>query len=69
MLQAAKNLSGPAGVTFTSSEAIVDNVERVKDLGFDFIEFNLEQDLSPSSDSNNVISAIKVEQMQHMLRG
>jgi len=57
---AAKNLSGPAGVTFTSSEAIVDNVERVKDLVFDFIEFNLEQDLSPSSDSNNVISAIKV---------
>jgi hypothetical protein len=56
---AAKNLSGPAGVTFKSSEAIVDNVKRVKDLGFDFIEFNLEEGLSPSLDSNNVVSAMK----------
>jgi hypothetical protein len=57
---AAKNLSGPAGVTFKSSEAIIDNVKRVKDLGFDFIEFNIEKGLSPSSDSNNVVSAIKM---------
>ena len=56
---AAQNLSGPAGVTFKSSEAIVENAQRVKRLGFDFIEFNLERGLSPSSDSNNVVSAMK----------
>jgi hypothetical protein len=58
-ITAAKNLSGSAGVTFKSSQAIVDNAKRVKDLGFDFIEFNLEKGLAPSSDSNNVVSAIK----------
>lgn len=56
---AAKNISGSAGVTFKSSEAIIDNVKRVKDLGFDFIEFNLERGLSPPSDYNNVVSAMK----------
>jgi hypothetical protein len=56
---AAKNLSGSAGVTFKSSKDIVDNAKRVKDLGFDFIEFNLEEGLSPSSDSYNVVSAMK----------
>lgn len=58
-ITAAKDLSGPAGVTFKSSQAIVDNAKRVKDLGFDFIEFNLERDLSPSSDYNNVVSVMK----------
>lgn len=58
-ISAAKNLSGPAGVTFKSSQAIVDNAKHVKDLGFDFIEFNLERGLSPPSDSNNVVSAMK----------
>jgi hypothetical protein len=58
-ISAAKNLPGPAGVTFKSSQAIVDNAKHVKDLGFDFIEFNLERGLSPSSDSNNVVSAMK----------
>ncbi|HEX6282398.1 MAG TPA: hypothetical protein VFZ67_09245 [Nitrososphaera sp.] len=58
-ITAAKNLSGPAGVTFKSSQAIVDNAKRVKDLGFDFIEFNLERGLSPSSDYNNVVPAMK----------
>lgn len=58
-ISAAKNLSGPAGVTFKSSQAIVDNAKRVKDMGFDFIEFNLERGLSPSSDYNNVVSAMK----------
>ena len=56
---AVKNLPGPAGVTFKSSKAIVDNAKRVKDLGFDFIEFNLERGLSPFSDFNNVVSAMK----------
>ena len=56
---AAQNLSGPAGVTFKSSKAIVENAKRVKDLGFDFIEFNLERGLSPDSDSDNVVSAMK----------
>jgi hypothetical protein len=56
---AVKNLPGPAGVTFKSSNAIVDNAKRVKDLGFDFIEFNLESGLSPLSDYNNVVSAMK----------
>jgi hypothetical protein len=58
-ISAAKNLPGPAGVTFKSSQAIVDNAKHVKNLGFDFIEFNLERGLSPSSDSNNVVSAMK----------
>jgi hypothetical protein len=58
-ISAAKNLPGPAGVTFKSSQAIVDNAKHVKDLGFDFIEFNLERGLSPSSDYNNVVSAMK----------
>jgi len=56
---AAQNLSGSAGVTFMSSKAIVENAKRVKDLGFDFIEFNLERGKSPESDSNNVVSAMK----------
>lgn len=56
---AVKNLPGSAGVTFKSSKAIVDNAKRVKDLGFDFIEFNLERGLSPLSDYNNVVSAMK----------
>jgi hypothetical protein len=46
-------------VTFKSSEAIVENAKRVKDLDFDFIEFNLERGLSPSSDYDNVVSAMK----------
>ncbi|HEU4443650.1 MAG TPA: hypothetical protein VFR94_03135 [Nitrososphaeraceae archaeon] len=58
-IMAAQNLSGAAGVTFKSSEAIVENAQRVKRLGFDFIEFNLERGLSPESDSNNVVSAMK----------
>ena len=58
-ISAAKNLPGPAGVTFKSSQAIVDNAKHVKGLGFDFIEFNLERGLSPSSDYNNVVSAMK----------
>ncbi len=56
---AAKNLTGPAGVTFRSSQAIIKNAELVKNLGFDFIEFNLEQGLSPPSDYNNVVAAMK----------
>jgi hypothetical protein len=58
-ISAARNLSGSAGVTFKSSQAIIDNAKRVKDLGFDFIEFNLERGLSPSSDSTDVVSAMK----------
>jgi hypothetical protein len=56
---AAKNLPGPAGVAFMSSQKIVDNAKRVKDLGFNSIEFNLESGLSPSSDYNNVVAAMK----------
>jgi hypothetical protein len=56
---AAKNLPGPAAVAFMSSQEIVENAERVKDLGFNAIEFNLESGLSPSSDNNNVVSAMK----------
>jgi hypothetical protein len=58
-ISAAENLPGPAGMTFKSSQAVVDNAKYVKDLGFDFIEFNLERGLSPSSDYNNVVSAMK----------
>jgi hypothetical protein len=56
---AAKNLPGPAAVAFMSSQEIVENAKRVKDLGFTAIEFNLESGLSPSSDNNNVVSAMK----------
>lgn len=56
---AAKNLPGPAAVAFMSSQKIVDNAKRVKDLGFNAIEFNLESGLSPSSDNNNVVAAMK----------
>jgi hypothetical protein len=56
---AAKNLPGPAAVAFKSSQQIVENAKRVKDLGFDAIEFNLESGLSPPSDSNNVVAAMK----------
>jgi hypothetical protein len=56
---AAKNLPGPAAVAFMSSQEIVENAERVKDLGFDAIEFNLESGLSPSSDNSNVVSAMR----------
>jgi hypothetical protein len=56
---AAKNLPGPAAVAFMSSQEIVENAARVKNLGFDAIEFNLESGLSPSSDSNNVVAAME----------
>ena len=56
---AAKNLPGPAAVAFMSSQEIVENAARVKNLGFNAIEFNLESGLSPSSDSNNVVAAMK----------
>ena len=56
---AARNLPGPAGVAFTSSQEIVENAKRVRDLGFNNIEFNLESGLSPSWDSNNVVAAMK----------
>ena len=56
---AAKNLPGPAAVAFMSSQEIVENAKRVKDLGFTAIEFNLESGLSPSADNNNVVAAMK----------
>ena len=56
---AAKNLPGPAAVAFMSSQEIVENAARVKSLGFNAIEFNLESGLSPSSDNNNVVAAMK----------
>jgi hypothetical protein len=58
-IQAAKSLPGPAGVTFKSSNAIVENAKRVKALGFNFIELNLEPGFSPDSDKNNVVGAFK----------
>jgi hypothetical protein len=56
---AAKNLPGPAAVAFMSSQEIVENAARVKSLGFDAIEFNLESGLSPSSDNSNVVAAMR----------
>ena len=56
---AAKSLPGPAGVAFKSSQQIVENAKRVKDLGFNAIEFNLESGLSPDWDKNNVVAAMK----------
>jgi hypothetical protein len=58
-ITAAKNLPGPAGVAFMSSQEIVENAKRIKDLGFTTIEFNLESGLSPSSDNRNVVGAMK----------
>jgi hypothetical protein len=56
---AAKGLPGPSAVAFMSSQEIVENAKRVKDLGFNAIEFNLESGLSPSWDNNNVVAAMK----------
>jgi hypothetical protein len=58
-VQAAQSLPGKHGVAFTSSQAIVENAKRVKDLGFDYIEFNLESEVSPGSDNNDVVGAMK----------
>jgi hypothetical protein len=58
-VQAALSLPGPAGVSFKSSDEIVQNAKRVKDLGFNLIEFNLEPQVSPDSDNNNVVGAYK----------
>ena len=58
-VQATKNLPGPAGVTFMSSNEVVQNSKRVKDLGFSFIELNLESGLSPDTDTSNVVGAFK----------
>jgi hypothetical protein len=58
-VQAAQSLPGEHGVAFMSSQAIVENAKRVKDLGFDYIEFNLESGVSPDSDNNDVVGAMK----------
>ena len=41
-----KGLSGEHALAFKSSQAIVENAGRVKELGFDLIEFNLKPGLS-----------------------
>lgn len=62
----ALSLPGSQGVTFKSSEAIIENAARVKDLGFEFIDFNLEPGLSPRSDRNDVVGAmIRAAQATH----
>jgi hypothetical protein len=58
-ITAARDLPGPSGVAFMSSQEIVENAARVKSLGFNAIEFNLESGLSPSWDNNNVVAAMK----------
>jgi hypothetical protein len=58
-VKASLSLSGPAGVSFTSSKQVIDNVKKVKGLGFRFIEFNLEPGLSPHSDNNDIVGAMK----------
>jgi len=58
-VEAAKSLPGSHGVAFTSSSAIVNNAAKVKSLGFDFIEFNLESGLSPSEDNADPVAAMK----------
>ena len=58
-VQSSLSLPGSAGVTFKSSNALVENAKKVKDLGFRFIEFNLESGLSPDSDNNDVVGAMK----------
>ena len=58
-VQSSLSIPGPAGVAFISSQQIIDNAKKVKDLGFRFVEFNLELGLSPDSDNNNVVGAMK----------
>lgn len=58
-VKASLSLPGPAGVSFISSKQVIDNAKKVNDLGFRFIEFNLEPDLSPDSDNNDVVGAMK----------
>jgi hypothetical protein len=59
-VQAVKSLPGPAGVTFKSSHEVVENAQRVRDLGFTFIELNLEPGISPAWDNNNVVQSFKI---------
>jgi hypothetical protein len=61
---AAKRLPGPAGVSFKSSQQIVENAKRVKDLGFNAIEFNLESGLSSDWDKNNVVAENKLQSLK-----
>jgi hypothetical protein len=58
-VKASLSLPGPASVSFISSKQVIDNAKKVKDLGFRFIEFNLEPDLSPDSDNDDVVGAMK----------
>jgi hypothetical protein len=58
-VQSSLSLPGPAGVSFISSKQIIDNAKKVKDLGFRYVEFNLEPGLSPDSDNNDVVGAMK----------
>jgi hypothetical protein len=58
-VQSSLSLPGPAGVSFISSQQIINNAKKVKDLGFTYVEFNLEPGLSPDSDNNNVVGAMK----------
>ena len=55
----ALSLPGSAGVSFKSSKEIIENAARVKNLGFEFIDFNLESGLSPRFDTNNVVEAMR----------
>jgi len=56
---AIMGLPGLHGADYISSADIVANAVAVKKAGFDFIEFNLESGLSPTSDSSNVVLAMK----------
>jgi|GEM_PF-2640173 len=58
-ISAAQSLAGDEGVTFTDKQNLVDNVQLVKDLGFEFVEFNIEPGLSPSSDTADVVGALR----------
>ncbi|MDQ4101180.1 MAG: hypothetical protein M3115_03210 [Thermoproteota archaeon] len=58
-ISAAKSIPGEEGVEFKSSQEIIENARRVRNLGFDFIELNLERGLSPTWDNNNVVAAMK----------
>jgi hypothetical protein len=56
---AAESLPGTPGVEFISSADIVANAQRVKDLGFEFVDFNLESGLSPAADNSDVVGAMR----------
>lgn len=56
-MQAVHSLPGHHGIEYISSRQVIDNAQRIAELGFDFIELNIEPGFSPEQDYRNVVWA------------